>query len=258
MSPTGGPRQPGEPAWGVLDEKLGLTARGRLLDGKITPWFAFRYNLLVGRLDEVYAGARAQLGRHGITTEYVLAAPTFDGDSIFNVFSSQAFDDIRVAYDISFRRLQVYARTFCRLFFDERGTSVSVGGAAGARLDLGRGWVRLDGYYEDGYGGRRAGIDGSGRVRLVGDVHDGLFAEGRVSYADFRDDSRTLDHADSFGVQAGLRFTPLPGITVHGLIEENVNRLYYSQLRLLALIDLSYFIGQRPTGARRTLPWSGF
>jgi hypothetical protein len=257
MSPTGD-AQPGEAKWGVIDERVGLTARGRLFDGRLTPWFAFRYNLLVGRLDEVYAGARTQLGRHGITAEYVLAAPTFDGDSIFNIFASQAYDDVRVAWDVRWRRLSGYARAFCRLFFDERGTSASVGGAAGARLELARGWVRLDAYYEDGYGGRRAGVDGSSRVRIVGDVRDGLFAEGRVSFADFRDDSRPQDHADSLGVQAGLRFTPLPGITVHGLVEENVNRLYASQLRLLALIDLSFFMGQRPVGTRRTLPWSGF
>src|SRR5205823_4594086 len=83
----------GEPWGGVVDEKLGLTARGRLLDGKIVPWFGFRYSLLAGRLDELQAGARAQLGRHGIQAEYVLSAPTFDGDSIWNVFASQAFND---------------------------------------------------------------------------------------------------------------------------------------------------------------------
>jgi hypothetical protein len=262
MSPTGGPRLPGEPAWGVVDEKVGLTARGRLLGGRLVPWFAFRYNLLVGRLDEVYAGARAQLGRHGVVAEYVLAAPTFDGDSIWNVFASQAFDDVRLSYDLRLWRIQAYVRAFCRLFFDDRGSDASTGGAAGARLDLGRGWARLDGYYEDGYGGRRAGIDASGRVRVHGSPDDarggGIFVEARLSYASFRDDVRPLDHADSFGAQAGLRYTPIAGVVVHGLLEENVNRLYHSQLRLLALLDLSMFIGQRPHGLSRRQAWSGF
>jgi hypothetical protein len=258
MSPTGGPRQPGEPRWGVVDEKIGLTARGRLFQGQLVPWFAFRYNLLVGRLDEVYAGARAQHGRHGWSAEYVLAAPTFDGDSIWNVFASRAFDDVRVAYDVRLGRVQAYARAFCRLFFDDGGTALSVGGSGGARLDLGRGWLRLDGYYEDGYGGRRAGVDASARARIWGDPVDGIFAEGRLSYSGFRDDVRPLDRADSFGLQAGLRYTPFPGLVLHGLVEENVNRLYASQLRLLALADLSFFVGPRPRAIRRSQPWSGF
>jgi hypothetical protein len=258
MSPTGEPRQPGEPAWGVVDEKVGLTTRGRLLDGRIIPWFALRYNLLVGRLDELYAGARAQLGRHGISAEYVLAAPSFDGDSIWNVFASQAFDDVRVSWDVRIGRVQAWLRGFYRLFFDDRGGSGSVGGSAGARVDLGRGWARLDGYYEDGWGGRRAGVDASARVRVWGDPVDGIFAEARLSYAGFRDDARPIDHADSFGAQAGLRYSPLPGMVLHGVVEENVNRFYASQLRLLALLDLSLFIGPRARANRRPQPWSGF
>ena len=258
MSPTGGPRQPGEPAWGVVDEKVGLTARGRLWSGRLVPWFAFRYNLLVGRLDEVYAGTRAQFGRHGLSAEYVLAAPTFDGDSIWNVFASQAFDDVRLSYDFSWSRVRLYANAFLRLYADERGTSTSAGGAAGARLELRRGWARLDGYYEDGYGGRRAGAELSTRIRLWGDPIDGIFAEGRMSYAGFRDDARPIDRADSFGVQAGLRYSPLHGVTLHGLVEENVNRIYASQLRVLALVDLSFWLRPQPLGARRRQPWSGF
>ena len=262
MSPTGEPRAPGEPAWGVVDEHVGLTTQGSLLDGKLSPWFALRYDLLNGRVDEVYAGARSQLGRHGISVEYVLAAPTFDGDSIWNVFASQAFDDIRVGYDVSFWKIRAYAQAFTRLYYDDLGTYASAGGAGGGRLALGRrGWLRLDGYYEDGYGGRRAGVDLTGRVRRWGDdlgIRAGsVFAEGRLSYASFRDDIRPEDHADSFGVQAGIRWTPLDGISVHGLVEENVNRIYTSQLRLWALLDLSFWVGMKPRGIRTPQPWSG-
>jgi hypothetical protein len=258
MSPTGGPRLDGEPGWGVVDEKVGLTARGILFDGRIVPWFAFRYDLLAGRLSELYAGARTQLGRHGLSAEYVLAAPTFDGDSIWNVFGTQAFDDVRASYDVSWGRLRAFARAFARFYFDDRGAAASAGGAVGARYDLGRGWARVDGYFEDGYGGRRAGAELSTRIRLYGDPLDGLFVEGRMSYAGFRNDVRPEDRADSFGLQAGLRWTPIRGITVHGLVEENANRLYKSQLRVLALLDLSFWLGMRPTGIRRPRPWSGF
>jgi hypothetical protein len=258
MSPTGAPRLDGEPAWGVVGEKLGLTARGVVLQGRLVPWFALRYDLVAGRLGELYAGARAQLGRHGIALEYVLAAPTFDGDSIWNVFGSREFDDVRLSYDLTVGRLRVYARAFARMFFDDRGPAASAGGALGARYELGRGWARCDAYYEDGYGGHRAGVELATRIRLQGDPRDGLFLEGRMSYAGFRDDVRPEDRADSFGLQAGLRWSPMHGITLHGLVEENANRLYASQLRVLALLDLSFWLGQRPLGMRRARPWSGF
>ena len=263
MSETGEPRLPGEPAWGVVDEHVGITARGNLWNGRLVPWFALRYNLLAGRIDEVYAGARSQLGRHGISLEYVLSAPTFDGDSIWNVFASQAFDDIRLAYDVTFWKIRAYAQAFTRLYFDDNGAYASGGGSLGGRMAVGRrGWVRIDGYYEDGYGGLRAGVDLSTRMRIWGDelgVRKGsVFAEGRLSFVSFHDDIRPEDAANSFGVQAGLRWTPLDGINLHGLIEENVNRLYPSQLRVLALLDLSFWLGMKPRGIRRPQPWSGF
>lgn len=262
MSPTGEPRQPGEPAWGVVDEHVGLTTRGNLLDGKLVPWFSFRWNLLAGRLDEVYAGARTHFGRHGISVEYVLSAPTFDGDSIWNVFATQAFDDVRVSYDVTFWKIRAYAQAFTRLYSDDNGISASAGGSLGGRIQLGRrGWARLDGYYEDGYGGLRAGVELAGNVRLWGDDYGlkkgSIFAEGRVSLASFADDIRPEDHANSFGVQAGLRWTPLDGVSVHGLVEENVNRIYLSQLRVMALLDLSFWVGMKPRGIRRPQPWSG-
>jgi hypothetical protein len=258
FSPTGAPIQTGENSLGVVDEKVGVTATGRILDGKIIPWFALRYNLLAGRIDEIYGGARAQFGRHGISAEYVLSAPTFDGDSIWNVFGSNAFDDLRLVYDVTVGRWRAYARAFARFYFDDNGMATSLGGSVGARYDFRRGNARLDGYYEDGYGGRRSGVDLSGRIRIFGDRVDGMYAETRLSYAGFRDDIRTIDSADSFGAQAGLRWAPIHGVILHGLVEENVNRLYTSQLRLLLVADLAFFLAQQPRGQHRLQPWSAF
>jgi hypothetical protein len=269
LSLTGDPRAPGEPKRGVIEEKVAVTASGRLFDGRLVPWAAFRYNLLVGELDEAQVGARAQWGRHGASVEYVLAAPTFDGDSIFNVFASERFDDVRAMYDVVLGRVRAYAQLFVRLFGNESTalgsappsglpSALAYGGSTGARVDLGRGYARVDGYYQDGYGGIVAGVDLSGRVRLFGDPVDGLFAEARISYAHFADDLRPLDHADSLGMQGGLRYTVTPGVTLHALVEENVNRLYPSQLRALALLDLGFWLAQKPRGITRPQPWSGW
>jgi hypothetical protein len=268
VSFTGSARQPGEPASGVIDEKVAITARGRLWGGRLVPWFGLRYNVLAGLVDEVHAGLRLMLGRHALQAEYVYSAPTFDGDSIWNVFGAQAFNDARLTYDLALGRLRAFARAFVRLFDnqslsqengrvgapDSLGLGLAAGGTLGARCDWRRGYLRVDGYYEDGYGGTKGGVDLAGRVLLFGEWVTGLVGEGRLSFVHFRDDARAIDHADSFGVQAGLRYSFLRGLTVHLAVEENVNRFYASQFRALALVDLSFWIGPRGGGFPRTRP----
>jgi hypothetical protein len=268
-----GDQQPGEPSTGVVDEKIGLTARGRLFHGIFVPWFGFRYNLLYGGLDELQVGARINADKHhGIQAEYVYAAPTFDGDSIWNVFGAQAFNDARLTYDLTLGRWRVFARGFARLFGNEKtsangvdparitslGTGTAYGASAGARLDLGRGYARLDGYYEDGYGGTKAGADLAGRLRILGDWTTGLIVEGRLSYVYFRDDSRTIDHAHSLGIQAGARYSFVKGLTLHLVVEENVNRFWSSQFRALALLDVAFTLGARGSGFARPRAWGGY
>jgi len=265
-----GDRQPGEPESGVLDEKLALTLRGRLFHGLVVPWAGVRYNLLAGLVDEAQAGVRVSLGHgHGLSAEYVFAAPTFDGDSIWNVFGAQAFNDVRVGWDLAIGRWRLVARGFTRLFADETTSNSGVdpsrvvglpgaqayGASAGARIDLGRGYARLDGYYEDGYGGTKAGADLNGRIVIVGDMLTGLVVEGRLSYVYFRDDSRLIDHAHSLGIQAGARYSFARGLTGHVLLEENVNRFWSSQFRVLALLDVSFFLGPRGQGWPRPRAW---
>ena len=207
--------------------------------------------------------------RQWLTLEHDFLAPTFDGDSIWNVFGAEAFNDVRLTYDFTQGRWRLLARGFTRLFNDEPltgssatppanlGTSMSYGASAGARVDLGRGFARLDGYYEDGYGGTRAGVDASGSLRILGDWESGLAVEGRLSYVYFRDDSRVIDHAHSLGIQAGARYSFVKGLTLHLVIEENVNRFWSSQFRAVALLDVSFVLGARGHGFSRPRAWSG-
>ena len=137
---------------------------------------------------------------------------------------------------------------------------MAYGGSAGVRAELpgiARGHLRLDGYYEDGYGGLVGGVDLSALVRIAGEVVTGLYGEGRVSYVHFRDDARPIDSADSLGLQGGLRYTFVRGLTGHLLVEENVNRFHASQFRAIALLDLSFWLGPRGGGALRQRSSSG-
>jgi hypothetical protein len=266
---TGEPRPDAEPTSGVIDERVALTVRARLFK-IVLPWAALRWDVLNGRLGELQAGARVFVRPgHSLAAEYVFAAPTFDGDSIWNVFGSEAFNDARVVYDGTFGRFRVFARAFARFFADHQtsyagvdpgplpiGPSVAAGGSAGARVDFWRGFVRLDGYYEDGYGGEKGGVDVAARVRVFGQDDKGLGFEGRVSYVYFKNDLRELNSAHSFGLQAGLRWAITQGAVFHILVEENVNRIYASQLRLLALLDLSFLLGPRGNGFSRVRGFS--
>lgn len=264
VSMTGEP-QPGEPSSGVIDEKVMLTARGRLFHGVLVPWAGLRYNLLAGRIDEVQAGARVRISKiHALQAEYVLSAPTFDGDSIWNVFASNAFNDVRLTYDVSLGRWRLYARGFTRLFAvdptlgivpPEAGPNLDYGASIGARADWVRGWARVDGYYEDGYGGQKGGADLYGRIRVYGDWLTGLIFDGRLSYVWFRDDSRTIDQSHSFGLQAGARYTFWRGLTLHLVIEENVNRFYASQFRAYAMLDIAFLLGMRGGGIPHPRQW---
>ncbi|MCS6912985.1 MAG: hypothetical protein RMK29_18345 [Myxococcales bacterium] len=250
------PSQPG-----TIEERLSYTLRGRILDGRIIGWGGFRYDFVSGRIDDGNAGVRGYLTpMHSLSAEYVFNAPTWDGDSIFNVFAASPYNDVRLSWDgrwdHRYGQLRPHLRVFARRFEDEAGRRAlgsqvvsspwAYGAIAGARLDRRAGFLRLDVYYEDGYGGLRTGADASGRLMLLRD-HLGL--EGRLTYMYWTDGGRAENNTHSLGLQAGARYALTRGVLLHLLVENNINRFYASQLRLVALLDLSYYLGGSSGGA---------
>ncbi|MSP63741.1 MAG: hypothetical protein EXR72_26025 [Myxococcales bacterium] len=244
---------------GTTEERLAWSLRGRLWGGRIISWAGLRYSLLVAAVDHIEAGARFTLSpRHALQIEYLYSYPTFDGDSIWNLFVRKQFDDVRLAYDLGSGRLRGYARAFVRFFHegDDLADRVSnsqpagnpggalsrldAGGSLGARLDLSRGFVRADAYADAGYGGRKIGLDVATRLRLYREL---IAVEARLTYVNFANDIRPLDAGHSVGLQVGARLQLGRGILLHLLAEDNVNRFYASQLRLLAVLDLAFLLG---------------
>ena len=183
---------------GVLEEKFAVDARARLFGGALIPWAAARWNLLLGLIDQAHAGARFAFGEQAVTLEALYSYPSFDGDSIFNVFLIDPYWDVRATWDVWPGRgsLRGYLRGYYRHFTNSDdglapgesvSTSASAAGAGvGGRWDADPGRsLRLDLYYEDGYGGLRAGGDLAGRWQLV----RSLGIEGRVSVVRFAEDS---------------------------------------------------------------------
>ncbi len=236
---------------GIDEEKLAVSARARIGDG-LHPYAGVRWNALTARADLGEAGVRVALHpRHAVTPAWAMAAPDFEGDSIWNLYSTEPYHDASLTYDVVVTRahpyvIEGYARTLARRYANEvqdevtEGSALHHGAGAGARLMFGRGFARVDGRFEDGFGGRTAGGDVSGRFDVL---VDSVALEGRVTVLQFQNDVRAealKRDMWSLGAQAGARWVLTDGVALHLLAEENSNQLYTSYLRLLAMLDLAY------------------
>ena len=153
------------------------------------------------------------------------------------------------------RGVKAYARAFARFYLatdDEVATTgpyagqdvgaeapggrFAAGGSLGAAWRNARGMVRADGYWDDGYGGRKAGVDATTRVK----VREPIELEGRLTGYTWRNDVQpTLNSSGVvFGAEAGGRFRLGQGVHLHLLVEDNVGTYYESQFRGLAMLEL--------------------
>jgi hypothetical protein len=252
LSPTVD-RQADEPAAAPIQERLAWQAEASLFKGAVHPMLGLRYDLMDMRFDEIEAALRVPAWRHhALVVEYFRSAPTFDGDSIFNVFGTTAYHDLRAGWDFTAAGLSAYARAFLRLF-EDGGTAPDGGAAAGTAVQLRRGLVRCDVYYENGYGGRHAGLDARSRWDLI---RGWLGAEGRVTVVSTAPPGpaqyRIGDVASvtSLGLEGGLRWTPSRDIAINLLVEGNLANIerelrVYWQLDLYAWLFPTYRKGQR-------------
>jgi hypothetical protein len=249
-------RQPGEPESGVNQEVVALTATAAWRN-RVYLTGGLRYNLLFAEFDDEQLALRVRLTpRQWLTLEHDFLAPTFDGDSIWNIFATGAYRDLRASYEVGLPGgVKAYARAFARFFLstdDEIATTgpyagVDVGAAApggrfagggslGAAWRRGGGMLRADGYWDDGYGGRKIGLDTTGRVA----VRPPIELEGRLTGYAWRSDLQptTTGSGVVFGAQAGGRFHVGQGQHLHLLLEDNVGTYYRSQFRGLAMFEV--------------------
>lgn len=270
------PRAPGSsvtaacaPGLGTIEERLSYTAFGRILDGKLQGYGGLRYDFVSGRFDDGHAGVRGSLApRHTLAAEYRYSAPTWDGDSIWNVFSAEPYHNAELRYDGRMHSgygdvpsrvgdVQIHASAFARVFrtstpapgaktSDEAGAlAPAYGGRAGVRFDRRSGFVRIDAYCDGGYGGLRAGGDVSGRLLFF---RNQLGLEGRAIYLYWADDQRAANTSHSGTFQAGVRWSAFRGALVHLFAEESISRFDLSRLRLMVSVDLSFLLGPHGRG----------
>jgi hypothetical protein len=242
-------RLPGEPDGGVNDEKVAATASARWAR-RLFLTAGVRYNLLLAALDDEQVALRARVtARQWVGLEMAYLAPTFDGDSIWNVFASGAYRDLRGTWELGVGDgLKVYARAFARHFDAGLGEGASLGtstpetrwaggGSAGLAWRRERGVVRGDAYWDDGFGGRKVGGDLSGRWGLRARPVE---LEGRLTGYVWRSDQHpTTDTGFVVGAQAGARYRLGDGVRLHLLVEDNVGTFYLGQYRGLAVVEMN-------------------
>lgn len=243
------------PRYGVNEEHLSWTLRAplRFSDGKVrvTPFLAGRYSALHGLIDEYTAGVRGRYGVHSADVEAYYLYPTFDGDSIFNVFSTEPYTDLRLTYAVRPTSVPVsgYVRGWGRQYdsedagtFDLDEKEHALGAELGARYRHGRDKIaRLQLFHEDGYGGRRTGGSGSATWR----VSSPLSFAGRVSVIDFKEDLRENLEALTLGIQAGATYRFYQGMGLRLTAEQTFNQISDGRFRLWAILDLAYAGGRQ-------------
>ncbi|ACY16079.1 hypothetical protein [Haliangium ochraceum] len=261
------PNEDGQtPLWGVNEERVSASlsavfdfaapGAGEPARGQVVPQLGVVHELALGRTSDAHAGVRVRYGSHAIEPEVYYRAPIFDADSIFNVFATEPYTDLRLTYELQPERWPArgYVRGWARRYRpaddDEREAASGEydDWAGGAQLGLGyrpRSEIetRLDLFHEDGYGGRRSGGFGGLGWQLARNTG----VRGRVGLVSL--DERTPDARTNevftlrdvhLALQAGASHRINAGVLVHVLLEHDLSRYDRDQVRLMALLDLAF------------------
>lgn len=225
------------PASGVNEERLYARAHGAIAAGTLLlrPYANLRYSLLHAAVDRADAGVRLERGAHSFEPSVEYFLPTFDGDSIFNVFSIEPTTDVRLGYQYA-GPIRMRASAWLRRYAHEAGTSsVSGGGEVGVEHPLSTVLrARVDALYDAGYGGRRAG--GTGEVAWR--VRSDFWLRGRAAVLGVRPDDRPRFVTVSGVLSGSLRISESVGF--HVIAEADHDDIYRLATRMIGVIDLAF------------------
>jgi hypothetical protein len=211
---------------------------------------ATAWDFVIGGVSE----ARAELRSPGIADimdiqlAYWHLVPTFEGSSIFNVFSTEPLNDVdlRLRFHIG-KQVSTYVGSYLRLFGNSKKTDDDVGSAVlkdigirvGGRMALGRrGRLQLNASHQQGYGDMTV-IDISGGYNFL---DNRLSLTSRLTTVVFEDPLQDNLAATSFGAQMGVSYQVRKFARFHLMNEVNTNRIESLQYRVFALVDLELWL----------------
>ena len=241
----------------VVDQEfISGSASLRLAKGKLAPFGAARYNLGVARLDDLSGGVWwAMTEKHTLRAYYLRTIPSFDLDSIFNVFALEPFEDVRVVYQVrTGPRWTIYSR-FQGRFFHASPTADSGlepaervafggGGGGGAELRLRRFGMRMDGYGLGGEGGVRVGGSVDTRTHIL---YDRLAIDVRSYGLYYKDEINDAREGHSVSLQAGANVRLGHGVYLNVMAEELFTPYTRAAFRAFGMlnVDWAFRVGQR-------------
>jgi hypothetical protein len=232
------------PATGVNEERLHARVHTDVHAGGVTllPYADARYSLLHGVIDRADAGVRVQKGDHSIEPAVEYFFPTFDGDSIFNAFSLESTTDVRVAYQYTpTGPLRAHASGWIRTYDDTPGLPRVAGGLdGGLEHTFGGAWrARVDGLWDDGWGGRRIGAAGDAAWKGQSPV----WWRGRVIVLGVNEDDATSALSRKFVSSSAVvsaTFKIAETVGVHVIAETDYDAIHDLQMRAIGVIDLAF------------------
>lgn len=234
----------GAPGSGVNEERLWARVHGDVQAGATTiaPYADLRYSLLHALVDRADAGVRLTRGDHTLEPSIEYFYPTFDGDSIFNVFSIEPTTDVRLGYQHA-GDWAVRADGWLRAYHHEDGLASYAGGAdAGVARAFGSRWRgRVDALWDAGYGGRRVGGSAEAGWRPVRT----MWLRGRVIALAVDGDT------DSTSGLARPRYVTSSTVTswtwqladtvaLHTILELDNDAVHGSQYRAIGMFDFAF------------------
>lgn len=231
--------EPLAPKWGIDEERVALVVHGAIdaRDGRIlvTPFAGARWSLLHGLADELVAGTRVKLGDHALEPEVSRSVPTFDGDSIFNVFAIEPSTDARLGYSWAPRHgaLRAHGGTWLRRYDLGDDAEVAGGATAGGRWTGRALAVRLDALLDGGWGGRRAG----GSAGLTWQARRWARYAARASLLHLDDETERAVYG---ALQLGASWQVVDGAAFHVFTETTTSRNTPFQVRVLGMLDLQF------------------
>lgn len=240
----------------VDQEVVSATAALRLASGRFNPFAAARYNLGTARVDDLSGGFDwAITPMHAVRALYLRTIPTFDLDSIFNVFANEPFEDLRVVYRVRPSSRWSLSGRFQGRFFRSSETSVletepetpvpfGGGGGVAAAYRQRRFAMRIDGFGLGGEGGIRAGGSIDTRTHVW---YDRIALDARTYFAYYRDDLVDERRGYSVALQLGTNIRLAHGIYFNVVGEELFTPYYRHAFRALGLlsVDWAFRAGQR-------------
>jgi len=229
------------PGHGTNEERVFGRVHGQLTRSGVGvgPYADARFSILHAALDRLDAGVRLTRGHHALEPSVDYFLPTFDGDSIFNVFSIEPTTDVRLGYTYD-GPLRANAAAWLRRYRHEDGASSVAGGLEGGieRALTPRWRGRLDGLWDDGYGGRRIG----GSAGAAWRARQTLWLRGRAVVLGVASDDGAYErrHYVTGGVTVGGTYQIGDAAALHAVLEADHDDIHATQTRAIAILDLAF------------------